>query len=164
MQSVQAYIANGSFADALALFPIAVALHVYEEWPRFPQWAQRFGSTTYSDREYIATHVIAIITAIVSALLVRTFPSRAMLFLFFAMVFGPGVFWNVWFHLGGTVLSGTYCPGAVTGLTLYLPLSVLLVVLGLRDGLVTGRLILVALAVAAMFHTIEVGHNVFKRW
>src|SRR5262245_33108019 len=105
MQSVQGYIANRSFAEALALFPAAVALHVYEEWPRFPQWARRFASATYSDREYIATHVIAIITAIVSAILVGAFPSGPMFFVFFAIVFGPGVFWNAWFHLGGTVLS-----------------------------------------------------------
>ena len=46
----------------------------------------------------------------------------------------------------------------------YLPLSVLLVLLGLRDGLFTVRFLLPALALAATFHTLEVGHNVFKRW
>src|SRR5439155_15839578 len=86
-QSVQAYVANVSFAEALALFPAAVALHVYEEWPRFPQWARRFASATYSDRDYIATHVMAIAAAIAFVMLVRAFPSRAMLFVFFAMVF-----------------------------------------------------------------------------
>ena len=47
---------------------------------------------------------------------------------------------------------------------LYFPLSALLVVLGLREGLFTGRLVLLALAIAVTFHTVEVGHNVFKRW
>src|SRR5439155_3824007 len=107
---VQAYVANVSFAEALALFPAAVALHVYEEWPRFPQWARRFASATYSDRDYIATHVLAIVAAIAFVMLVRAFPSPTMLFVFFAMVFGPGVFCNAWFHLGATILSGTHCP------------------------------------------------------
>jgi hypothetical protein len=164
VQSVQAHIATLSFTEALALFPVAVMLHVYEEWPRFPQWARRFTSATYSDRDYIVTHAIAIVAAIASVILLRTFPSRAMLFVFLAVVFGPGAFCNAWFHIGGTILSGTYCPGAITGLMLYVPLSALLVVLGLRDGLFTGRLILLALAVAATLHTIEVSHNVFKRW
>jgi len=50
----------------------------------------------------------------------------------------------------------------VTGVLIYLPLSVLFALLGLHDGLFTPRSLLAALAVAAIFHTIEVGHNVFK--
>lgn len=68
------------------------------------------------------------------------------------------------FISAGLSFSATYCPGAITGLILYLPFSALLVVLGLREGLFTTRLILLALAVAATFRTVEVGHNVFKRW
>jgi hypothetical protein len=46
----------------------------------------------------------------------------------------------------------------------YLPLSSMIVVSGIRDGLFTPRLLLATLAVAAIFHTLEVGHNLFKRW
>ena len=153
-----------SFGQALVLFPLAQALHVFEEWPGFPRWARRFASPTYSDREYIITHVLAILFAIGSVLLVRTFPNRWMVFGFFAFAFGPGIFCNALFHAGATVLSRRYCPGVLSGILVYVPLSVLLAVLGVRDGLLTERSLLVALIVAAGFHTIEVGHNVFESW
>ena len=79
-----------SFGQALVLFPLAQALHVFEEWPGLPRWARRFASSKYSDREYIITHVLAILFAIGSVLLVRTFPNRWMVFGFFAFAFGPG--------------------------------------------------------------------------
>ena len=164
MESALAVIGHISFAQALALFPVAVLLHIFEEWPGFPRWARRFASARYSDREYIMTHTLAVIFAIGAVTLVRAFPTPLIVFGFFAMVFGPGVFCNAWFHASATVLSGTYCPGLVTGIVVYLPLSVLLVLLGLRDGLFTVHFLLPALAMAATFHTLEVGHNVFKRW
>jgi hypothetical protein len=52
----------------------------------------------------------------------------------------------------------------VTGVLVYLALSVLFAVLGLHNDLITPRFLLAALAVAATFHAVEVGHNVFKRW
>ena len=55
-------------------------------------------------------------------------------------------------------------PGVVTGLLVYLPLSVLLALLAVRDGLIGGPAMTAALSVALVFHTLEVGHNVFKRW
>ena len=87
-----------------------------------------------------------------------------MVFGFFAFVLGPGISCNALFHAGATVLSRIYCPGVHSGTFVYVPLSVLLAVLGVRDGLLAERSLLVALIVAAGFHTIEVGHNVFRRW
>jgi Protein of unknown function with HXXEE motif len=80
------------------------------------------------------------------------------------MVLGPGVFCNAWFHAGATVVTRTYCPGVVTGVLVYLPLSVILGALAVRDGLFTLRFLIAALIVAVVFHTLEVSHNVFKRW
>ena len=159
------FVSHVSFVQALVLFPFAVALHVFEEWPRFPRWARRFASAAYSDREYIVTHALALVFAIGAVAIVRAFPTQPIvLFAFFALVFGPGAFCNALFHAGATVLTRTYCPGVVTGVLVYLPLSGLFVVLGLRDGLFTSHFLLVAVTVAAMFHTLEVGYNVFKRW
>ena len=45
-----------------------------------------------------------------------------------------------------------------------MPLSLLLVVLGLRDGLLTAHVLVPSFVLAAIIHTIEVGHSVFKRW
>jgi uncharacterized protein with HXXEE motif len=153
-----------SLVQVLVLFPLGVALHVAEEWPGFPRWARRFASAEYSDREYITTHVVAVVLAIGAVGAVRWLPTTPVLFGFLAVVFGPGVFCNAWFHIGATVLSRTYCPGVITGVMVYLPLSLMVVVSGIRDGLFTPRFLLAALAVAAIVHTLEVGHDVFKQW
>jgi hypothetical protein len=158
------FLSHLSLVQVLVLFPLCVVVHVAEEWPGFPRWARRFGSAQYSDHEYITTHVAAVVLAIGAVGIVRWFPTTTVLFGFLAVVFGPGVFCNAWFHLGATVLSRTYCPGVITGVLVYLPLSLMVIVSGMRDGLFTSRFLLAALAVAAVFHTLEVGHNVFKRW
>ena len=153
-----------SFGQAVVLFPLAVSLHVLEEWPGFPRWARRFASEKYSDREYIVTHILAIVLAVGSVVLIRAFPNNWMLFGFWAFMFGPGIVCNALFHAGATALTRTYCPGVITSLLVYVPLSALLVFLALREGLFTGTLLMAALAVAGILHAIEVGHNVFKRW
>lgn len=153
-----------SFRDAVLLFPPAVALHVFEEWPGFPAWARRFASPRYSDRAYVVTHLFAVALALASALLVRALPAPWLVFVFFAAVFGPGVLCNAVFHTGASLASRSYCPGVVTGLAVYLPLFAWLAALAVRDGLIALPVLGVALAVAAAFHTLEVGHNVFERW
>jgi hypothetical protein len=102
--------------------------------------------------------------AATAALAVRAFPRPWVVFLFFAALFGPAVFCNALFHAGATVASRRYCPGVVTGLVAYLPLAALLAILAVRDGLIAPAALGGALLAAAVVHTLEVGHNVFKRW
>lgn len=153
-----------TFRTVVLLYPLATVLHVAEEWPRFPRWARRFASPRYSDREYVITHVLTVAVALGSAVILAMSPHPWVVLGFFALVFGPAVTCNAVFHCGATVVSRAYCAGAVTGVTLYLPLSLVLATLALREGLVTGPALAAALAVAAVVHTLEVGHNVFKRW
>ena len=153
-----------AFRDAVLLFPPAVVLHVVEEWPGFPRWARYFASPRYSDRAYLYTHAFAILLALTAALLLRAFTAPWLVFAFFAFVFGPGVFCNAFFHAGASLRSGRYCPGAITGIALYLPLSLVLAALATREGLIGAPALAGALAIAAVFHTLEVGHNVFARW
>jgi len=154
-----------SFANVILLFPVAVALHIAEEWPGFPQWVRRHASARYSDREYLATHALALVIAVLAAALLRASLTQPIISsLFFTLVFAPGIFWNAWFHAGATVVTRSYCPGVVTAVTVYLPLSALVVVLALRDGLCTPRLLFVTFSIGAVVHGLEVGHNVFKRW
>ena len=152
------------FVDALALFPVVQAAHAWEEWPQFPNWVRRFASSRYTDREYVITHVLAIASAVAVALVVRAFPNRPVIFAMFAFAFGPGIACNALFHVGATVLSRHYCPGALTSIVLYVPLALWLMVLVVREGLLSPTAVAVALLVAATVHVLEVGHNVFKRW
>jgi hypothetical protein len=79
-----------SFVQVIVVFPIAVALHVLEEWRRFPRWARRFASARYSDRECVITHALAVGFAAIAVALLRTFPTQPIVsFVFFAIVLDP---------------------------------------------------------------------------
>lgn len=161
---MESLLSGLTFRGAIVAFPIAVALHVFEEWPGFPEWARRFASPAYSDREYVTIHVVAIVSAALTAALLRAYPKPWLVFAFFAFVFLPGVLCNAGFHAAASVWSGRYCPGVATGLLLYVPYACLLAGLALREGILPLPALLVALALAVPFHALEVGHNVFKRW
>jgi Protein of unknown function with HXXEE motif len=152
------------FRHAVLLLPAASLLHVLEEWPRFPRWARRFASDRYTDREYRVVHAVTVALALGSAVLLSQFPKTWLLWALTALVIGPGMFWNSFFHLGATMISRTYCAGVVTGLVLYLPLCALLGQQAMREGLVSPLLLAAAVVLALFVHVAEVGHNVFKRW
>jgi len=57
-----------------------------------------------------------------------------------------------------------YCPGLLTALTVYPPLYYFLSRLAYREGLLSSRAGLWALAVAGVFRVAEVSHNVFNAW
>lgn len=157
-------LAAPGFRDAVLALPALVALHVFEEWPGFPRWARRFASPDYSDRSYLVTHAVALAGALATALLVRAFPAPWLLFAFFALWLGPGVFCNGFFHLGASWASRRYCPGVVTGVLLYVPYSLWLAALAVHEGRIGGTALALALPIAAAFHALEVGRNVFARW
>ena len=155
---------TAGFREVVLLFPLAVIAHVVEEWPQFPRWARRWASPLYSDREYLLTHAIAVSAASASALVTHWYPARWIVYTFFAVIFGPGVLWNAVFHLWASRRTRTYCPGVVTGLFVYVPLSATLVWRAIAEGFIDPWRLSIVLIVAAMLHTAEVGHTVFKRW
>lgn len=153
-----------TFRHAVWLFPPAFLLHVVEEWPRFTRWAQIHASPQYTRREYNTTHIAGVCASLLSAALVWRFPNSWIVSVFFAFIFVPGVFFNALFHAGVSILTRTYCPGAITAVLIYLPLSILLTELAYTEGLLAPLTLAASLLVAGLFHTWEVGHNVFKAW
>jgi hypothetical protein len=152
-----------AFRQAVWLVPVAVLLHVLEEWPRFPRWARRFASPDYTDREYVAIHAFGLATALAATWAVSRLPSPWLVFPFLALLVGPGLFWNAFFHVGGTLVSRAYCPGVLTGVVIYLPLASWLGALAVREGILGAGALAAAAAVAGAFHALEVARNVFKR-
>jgi hypothetical protein len=153
-----------TLGEAIWLFPVAFALHVCEEWPRFPAWAQRHASAAFTRREYVAIHLVGLLTALLVPILWHLFPLRWVAFVLFAVVLIPSMGWNAVFHAGATVASRTYCPGLITALALYLPLVSTLGCLALREDVLSAGTLLGAVGVAGVFHAAEVGHNVYKAW
>ena len=153
-----------SLRQAVWLVPLAFLRHVVEEWPRFTRWAQTHASKQFTRRDYNTTHIAGVCGSLLSAALVSRFPSQWMVFAFFAFMFAPGVFFNALFHAGASILTRTYCPGAITAVLIYLPLSILLTELAYAEGLLGPFTLAAVLSIAGLFHTWEVGHNVFKAW
>jgi hypothetical protein len=162
--SATAILSKLTFRDAVWLFPPAFTLHVLEEWPRFTGWANRYASPLFTRRRYTTIHVAGIMGAIGSATIVWAFPTRAVVFVFFALMFAPGLMFNTIFHAGGTIVTREYCPGVITAVTIYMPVFYFVSRLAWRENLLDLRTLIIGLIIAACFHTWEVGHNVFKAW
>lgn len=153
-----------TFHQAIWFFPPAFLLHVVEEWPRFTRWAQAHASEQFTRRDYNTIHIAGISASLLSAALVWRFPNPWTVFVIFAFIFAPSVFFNTLFHAGASLLTRTHCPGVVTAILVYLPLSILLTERVYSERLLTPFALAASLLVAGLFHTWEVGHNVFKAW
>ncbi len=158
------FLSRLTFREAVWLFPFFFTLHVLEELPQFTTWAQRHASTAFSRIDYIKIHLAGIVTAFMASAVIWYFPNRIVLFVFFAFIFTPAIFYNTLFHAGATAYFGVYCPGLLTALVLYVPLYFFLSTLAFREGLLSKRLGLISFVIAGLFHAAEVGHNVFKAW
>lgn len=158
------FLSRLSFRQAIWLYSLAFALHVMEEWPQFTHWANRHGSVRFTQADYNTIHFAGIAGAVLAAALVWFFPNKKVIFLLFTFALTPGLFFNTLFHAGATAITGDYCPGLITALTIYPPLFYLLSRAAFQEGLLYGLPALASFLIAAAFHTWEVGHNVFKAW
>lgn len=150
--------------QAMVWFPVAFAAHVYEEWSRFPTWAQRHASSAYTRRDYWITHLVGLLIAVLAPVLWWSLPSSGLAFVLFTFVLIPSMGWNALFHAGATVAYRAYCPGVVTAVGLYLPLLSVLSFVVLREGVLSPGMLLGAVVVAGVFHAAEVSHNVYQAW
>src|ERR1051326_4953032 len=157
-------LARVTFRDAIWLFPPAFTLHVLEEWPRFTSWTKRYASPLFTQRDYITIHVAGIIASLLFTIIVSRFPNPALVFVFFAFILAPSLFFNTLFHAGAPAVTHEYCPGVITSLSLSLPIFFFVSSVAWRENLLDLRRFIVVLIVAGSFHIWEVGHNVFKRW
>jgi len=157
-------IGGFTFRQAVWLFPPAFILHVVEEWPQFTRWAQTYASGQFTRRDYNAIHVAGVFASVLGATLVWLFPNPAVVLLFSTFLFAPSACFNALFHAGASLLTQTYCPGVVTAILIYLPLFILLIERAYAERLLTPLTLAASLLVAGLFHTWEVGHNVFKAW
>src|SRR5262245_11203724 len=115
-------------------------------------------------RDYLTVHISGVLVAVAAPLLIRYFPNRVAIFLFFTFVFTPAVFFNVIFHAGATVVFSAYSPGLITAMTIY-PVTFFVVSRqALREHLLSSRAAPISFLLAGLFHAADVSHNVFKAW
>lgn len=147
-----AWASRLGFRQLVWLFPLAYALHVLEELPRFAAWAIRYANPGFTMRDYLTIHLTGIAVAVAAPLAIRYSSNRLVIFAFLTFVFTPAAFFNIVFHAGATVVFGAYCPGLITALTIYPVVFFLVSRSALRE-----RLLPVSLAVVS-------GYPVYFTW
>ncbi len=148
------------FRQAVWLFPLATALHFLEEGRRFSTWAKKYLSPEFTFAHWSRIHAIGLAYAVAFTVVLVWRPNRVSVFLFFALCFSQVVY-NMLFHVSTTLAFGTYSPGVLTAVGLYPLLFIYLNGLAAREGLLTSGAGLLAFAIAAGIHALDVAYNVF---
>ena len=116
----------------LWLFPAAYVAHLAEElWagPGFPAWFEHVAGRPLPLRAFVAINAVAL-TAMVAGTAVAVRREQNG---WIAVAIATIVATNALLHVAGSVLTGTYSPGLITGIVLYLPLGQLLMIRALHQ-------------------------------
>ena len=104
--------------------PVVFILHVVEEAPLFVRWFNSRVTPQISQRSFLTVNAIAFVITLTLALCLVASRARLLSLLGVAWV-GFLMLANGLFHLVATIAHGSYCPGVITSVLLYLPLSLL---------------------------------------
>ena len=101
------------------LLPVAVALHIAEEWHwGLVDWAVFALNLNIGTERFLAINAVGLVLIVIGSILAYREPSAAWIGVSIAALVGANA-------IAHTVLSlavGSYSPGTITGLFLYLPL------------------------------------------
>lgn len=159
-EAIVNFLGSLTFSQACWLFPLVFALHVLEEAPQFTRWVQRYASPKFTQVDFVRNNAMGMVIGVVLCLAVSFLPNRITVFLFF--VFGLNQsFLNTLFHVGTTAAYGVYSPGLTTSLTLYPTLFYYLSRIAYEQNLISTRVGIGALAIAAVIHTVVVAQQVY---
>lgn len=115
----------------LWLFVPAYALHLVEEfWGGFPQWIARVAGEPLPPAAFLSINAAAM-AVLVLAIRAATSSERAG---WLAVAIGTAAGTNAIAHLGGSMLTGIYSPGLLTGIVIYVPLSLLTLTRAVRQA------------------------------
>jgi hypothetical protein len=115
----------------LWLFPLSYAAHIAEEWwagGGFTRWLAALGFDSLGPGALLAWNGIGLTSTIIGCRLA----ARRDAFGWIAVTIAAATLLNAVTHLAASVVSGTYSPGLITGVTLWMPLG-LLTLLRARD-------------------------------
>ena len=102
------------------LFPSSYALHILEEWfGGFPEWTATVAGSPLPREAFIVINVVAFAAMILATRAAIQRESHGWMGIAIATV----LLVNALVHILGSILTGSYSPGLVTGVVLYLPLA-----------------------------------------
>ena len=113
----------------IILFPATYLLHIAEEyWGGFALRATELTGLAVPETAFLAANSLFWVLMSSAVVLVLRRPSHAPLVVALATI----VTINAMLHIGGSLLSASYSPGLATGVLLWLPLGVAVLVRGHR--------------------------------
>ena len=133
------------------LFPATYLLHVMEEYwggEGFYRWITRIMGSGMTPTEFVAINAGAWLLMVASILLFRRTPSIRWLII----SLGTVVMVNGLAHLAGSVWTGTYSPGVVSGTLLWIPLGLVTLYRGWHGA--TGRSFFSGVVVGLLIHAL----------
>lgn len=105
---------------AVLLLPVALFVHVVEEWfGGFPEWTIHIMGDPIAPERFLLINGIGLVLFSGCALTAVRDREAAWLGVVMAGLLGL----NALLHVGGSLIYGGYAPGVVTGVVLYVPLS-----------------------------------------
>ena len=105
---------------AMILLPVAVALHIAEEWfGGFIDWASLVMNVNIDAEQFLAINMIGLALFIIGCASAYREPRAAWIGVSLAALVGV----NAIAHTVLSVFVGEYSPGTITGLLLYVPLA-----------------------------------------
>ena len=109
---------------AVILLPVAVAMHVAEEWfGGFIDWASLVLDVNIGADRFLAINMIGLVLFVIGAASAYREPRAAWIGVSLAALVGL----NAIVHTVLSVAVGAYSPGTITGLLLYVPLSIIII-------------------------------------
>jgi len=108
---------------AVILLPVVLLLHQAEEWFwGFPAWSATILGSEISPERFLSINALGLVIFVVGALAAFLSPHLAWVGVSLAALVGL----NGVLHGVLSLVAGSYSPGTVTGVLLYIPLSAIL--------------------------------------
>ena len=138
------------------LLPLAYACHILEEWfGGFPEWLAVIVGSALPRPAFVVINTAAMAAMILAARAATQRESRGWMAIAIATI----LLVNGLAHILASVVTGTYSPGLVTSVVLYLPLAqlALLRAWSQADGAMFGRGVAAGLALHAFVFVLVLG-------
>ena len=102
------------------LFPVAYLCHLLEEWfGGFPEWIAAIAGRPVPRPAFLVINAVALVIMLLATRAAIRKEQHGWMGIAIATV----VLLNAVLHLLGSIVTGTYSPGLITGVILYMPLG-----------------------------------------
>lgn len=151
--------------NILWLVPIAYAVHMIEETPRFVPWTKKYSwlfTSQFTMPKFIMGNCLFMTYVLVSIFLALFYPGEWTIIL--GLSTAAWIFSNFLLHATITLYSGEYSPGVVTAGAIYVPVSLYIYTKFLESGILTPLDILWSIIIGfAVMYIPQLNAVIFER-